>query len=1152
MITIVAIVFWIYARQSFTIGDIKTNIDSSTRTIFVSLPEGADKEQIISFNFPFKNSNVYIKKLSYGSTDIKTPEEEKLTSGNAYDFGSYISHSKLVIKSGNSDIEYDLWVTTGNIPIITIDTEEDIPDEPKVNCILSVLSRDSTYRKDSISSEIELIDISESVPKNSYSLNIKEDAITGDVPSLLDFEITKRFRLSSSYMDRSFSREKLSYDVFKQLSDTNSAPDSRYIELYVNNSYRGLYLISERVDRNMFSLANYSKSDDTHSTIYEAVNWRADYTNGVEGFSQVEPDLERDKSYFEPLQELVSLIVDTERDEFYKNIEKMIDMDSLMDNHILFLLTGTTEELATNNYIYRDSSSEARFNFSPGPHYLSSFGRNEFSERIDPEAIFYPSRLFNRLYEDETYRKRLKDRWNGLREEVLTTDNIYGLIDESTRYLFDAQNRNFTKWPITRDIYGDSFSFSQDIDYVKRFIEKRLTFLDDYINYPPIIMIGDTYAMINEESSTIFCSLPEGSDTLQEISWYFSPDADIYIEPISMGKYNTYKKNYSEYEDLLNEGFNTESIIINIERPKEYDENTEIYTLNEKILLKGWVFNSLSKNNTGIQKILVFDGPVQNRNTFLGEAYYEISRPDVAEYFNNPNYEKSGFELIINTFYLENGIHDLYIYAYDEDGNHSFKILSINIRNKNNVVNRINDYEIIEIKNGGSIDFKDYIFHGLLTIKNSNSEKEYDFWITTDKLPIVYIDSNNADIDNQARINANMKIMYYDFNEKNFIDGTIFDYIGNIVIKIRGKSSLGYPKKQFSIELREEEGLNENNVSLLDMPKESDWILHAPYSDKTLMRNVLAFELSNQMGSYAPKTKFIELFLDEREDLLISDSYKGVYILMERIKLDKNRVNLERLEPGDTDITGGYILEMDTYRRFNTGESYFRTERGLELIKIYPKADKITELQEEWIINYMNEFESVLYGDNFKDKDYGYQKYIDVDSFIDYIILNELFKNSDIFYASTFININKNGKLRLGPVWDFNASAGNSHVGEDSPVNKPTLFIYLERRWTDRLFSDYYFTSRYITRWKELRIDILSDININHLIEKYVEELSNAPDRNFNKWEILGKQVWPNPPPFANTYEEEIEKLTNWFFERTKWIDDNIDSLLIQEGLSEG
>jgi len=363
-----SLLFIIFTRDYISIGGVRADIDDKNRTIYVSLPEGSLPDQKIQFNFLFKNNNVFIKKLSYGPKEIEDPSEEKIESGTFIDLGGYISHSKLIVRSAFSDIEYDLWVTTGDVPIITIESDYKIVDEPKVDSTISILSADSGHRKYNIASEIELIDVWEDIPKESYSLNIKENSITGDAPEILDFKTSNRFRLSSSYTDRSFLRQKLAYDIFRQFSDKDLAPESRYAELYVNNSYKGLYLISERVDRNMFSLSNYKKSQDTHSVIYEAVNSKADFTNGEEGFSQVEPDMDTDGPYPGPLLKLADLIVNAERKEFLKDIEDMVDMESVLDNHILFLLAGCTEEQASNNYIYRGNENGARFSFSPGSH----------------------------------------------------------------------------------------------------------------------------------------------------------------------------------------------------------------------------------------------------------------------------------------------------------------------------------------------------------------------------------------------------------------------------------------------------------------------------------------------------------------------------------------------------------------------------------------------------------------------------------------------------------------------------------------------------------------------------------------------------------------------------------------------------------------
>jgi spore coat protein CotH len=1139
-----AVSYWIYNRQSFTVEDTNALIDNSNRVIFVSLPEGSPSRQKISFNFPFQNNEVYIKKLASGGQTFKDPVEKKLVKGEVYDFGEFISHCKLILKSKQSSIEYDLWVTTGELPIVTIEAEEDIPDEPKVDCTMKILSQNKSYNTADIASEIELIDVSEDIPKNSYSLNIKEDPITGDIPAILDFEASKRFRISASYTDRSFLREKLAYDIFKTFSDDNIAPESRYVEIYLNGSYQGLYILSRRVDRNMFSIPNFSQDDTTHGIIYEAINWRADFSRGIEGFSQIEPDHENDMAYYAPLEELIKFITETENDEFFNKADETFDMNSILDNHILFLLSGSDSELAPNQYIYRGSEEGARFKFCPGSFYSSGFGRKEDSTMTGPDDIYYGSRLYNRFYENEAYRKKLKERWNSLRENTITSDNILSLIEKNSYLLAEAQNRNFKIWSINADFYNESLSFDQEIDYINKFIRERIDWLDDYINYPPLIMIGDNYAAINEESGTIFCALPSGSDTLQKIRWYFHPDTDVSIEPVSIGKYNTYRNKYQEYQNIFDKGVRTDDIFIFVDYPKINDDGTSSGILSEKIILEGWAVDPRCTQGTGVDRVFVFDGPLKSKNTFVGEAEYGISRPDVADHYNNPDYENSGFMLQINTFYLENGPHNLYIYTYSSSGGYSLKKRPIEIRNKNNVVNKINDRSTQELKNGQIFDFEDYIFHGLLSIDDGGEKKEYDLWVTADTLPIVYIDTNNINMNTLERINANMEIMLCDQDEKNFINRNKFEYTGNILVRIRGKSTLSYPKKQYAIELRNEEGSSENIVSLFGMPEESDWILHAPYGDKTLIRNVLAFELSNQMGSYASRTEFVEVFLSEKEDLIIEGGYNGLYVFMENIKRDKNRVNVEKLESEDENITGGYILEMEVYQRFRPNEYYFRTNRGLEIIRIYPREENATEAQEEWIIDYINEFESALYGDNFKDAEEGYRKYIDIDSFIDYIILNELLKNSDIFNASTFMYKDKDGKLRLGPVWDFNASSGNSSIYEDDPYNKPTGFVFLNKRWTERLFLDYDFRIKYVNRWKELRKDILSDDNIIFVIENSVSKLSGSPERNFDRWEILGKQVWPNPEPYAETYEEEIENFKNWFLDRTSWIDNNINTLL--------
>ena len=156
---------------------------------------------------------------------------------------------------------------------------------------------------------------------------------------------------------------------------------------------------------------------------------------------------------------------------------------------------------------------------------------------------------------------------------------------------------------------------------------------------------------------------------------------------------------------------------------------------------------------------------------------------------------------------------------------------------------------------------------------------------------------------------------------------------------------------------------------------------------------------------------------------------------------------------------------------------------------------------------------------------------------------NELVKNRDIFEESTFMSKDRDSKLKIGPVWDFDLSSGNSSENPESKSNQPNGFAYPTRRLCDRLFSDPYFVNSYIKRWNELRVSVLSNENLENIIDSMAMELSQSQERNFEKWQILGKHVWPNPAPYAATYEEEMNNLKNWVLERAEWISLNIENI---------
>ncbi len=413
----------------------------------------------------------------------------------------------------------------------------------------------------------------------------------------------------------------------------------------------------------------------------------------------------------------------------------------------------------------------------------------------------------------------------------------------------------------------------------------------------------------------------------------------------------------------------------------------------------------------------------------------------------------------------------------------------------------------------------------------------------TSNLPIVIINTNGRWIPDEPKIPAQMKIIYDESGGRNSLDNPNIHFEGKIGIETRGQTSSGFPKKQYGFEFQDENG-DDKDVSIFNLPAESDWVLHGPYSDKSLMRNYLAYEFSNRIGRYASRTKFVEVFLNNTGDKKIqSKHYVGVYLLTEKIKRGKNRVDVKSLQPTQNkppEITGGYIIKID---KMDPKETFFYTQRGTHLAHVYPKGHKISYIQKDWIRNYMNRFESVLAGKDYKDPKKGYAKYIDVDSFIDHFIINELFKNIDGFRISTYMSVDRGGKLTMGPVWDFNWSAGNISFNDGWNTNSWLIYTNHIPFWWNRLLSDNSFKQKLVNKWKKLRKDELVTSAILNEIDKTAEFLSEAQERNFVRWRVLGRNHIANRDPGSPTYQGEVDTLKTWLRARLQWMDKHIELL---------
>lgn len=358
----------------------------------------------------------------------------------------------------------------------------------------------------------------------------------------------------------------------------------------------------------------------------------------------------------------------------------------------------------------------------------------------------------------------------------------------------------------------------------------------------------------------------------------------------------------------------------------------------------------------------------------------------------------------------------------------------------------------------------------------------------------------------------------------------------------RGNSSLTFPKKQFAVRLVDDDGENRNE-SILGLPSENNWIMHAPWDDRTLIRNAVAYRISRDMGRYAPRTKFVELFLHDGDGPVTESHYHGVYMLVERIKWDNNRVNIQKLDPEDNsepEITGGYIINHEYGRESHISSTHRNTQFAL----VRPQDHDITTQQRNWIQGYLGDLERALFGANFRNPDSGYEAYLEPESFIDHHLITETFKEMDGYRASTFMYKDRGGRLIMGPVWDYNLSLGNYTTTEGWNGHDPTGWYYTHvpeswylNGWYNRLFQDPDFAERYQERWWELRRGPFATEHFLHIIQEYTDKLGEAKERNFERWPILGDDVWQWSRDGFDTYEEEISYMKDWITQRLAWID---------------
>ena len=451
------------------------------------------------------------------------------------------------------------------------------------------------------------------------------------------------------------------------------------------------------------------------------------------------------------------------------------------------------------------------------------------------------------------------------------------------------------------------------------------------------------------------------------------------------------------------------------------------------------------------------------------------------------------------------------------------------------------------------------LFPALLLSANASlqSQPSTDWENLYSNLPVVVIDTRGEEIPDDPKITSWFKIIENGKGIKNNWkqDGT--DYDGYAGIELRGQSSQMFPKTSYTIELRKENGAD-TSAALLGMPAGEDWVLYAPYSDKTLLRNAVTYYLGNKMGSWQPHYRFCELYLN--------GEYYGIYALTESIKRDVSRVDISKLKPDEVsgdDLTGGYIIKADKtdglgsdeYFTIST-EAQYQNSGNYEFTYVYPKYDVLVPEQKEYIKKFLTDAQNALNGDDFSDLPDGFRKYFDARSFVDFQIMQELTNNVDGYKFSTFFykdKDSKGGKLHAGPLWDFDLCYGNEDYTDFNLQTDTWLYpkfadYYGGRiHWWARMMEDLSYRSLFMNRWKELRRGPFRTDSVMLFIDSTIDYLGDAVARNFEKWPVIGEYVWPNYF-IGQTYEEEIDYLKDWITDRMNWMDANV---MLAENVSE-
>lgn len=406
-------------------------------------------------------------------------------------------------------------------------------------------------------------------------------------------------------------------------------------------------------------------------------------------------------------------------------------------------------------------------------------------------------------------------------------------------------------------------------------------------------------------------------------------------------------------------------------------------------------------------------------------------------------------------------------------------------------------------------------------------------------LPVIWIETGGKPIVEGTKIAGRIKVIQDHDGTHNDIEEAPVAFDSAMGIEIRGNFTATFPKLSYSVELRDETGIDVERP-LLGMPPGSDWVLYACYLDKTCFRNALAYELGQNLGRWNPRYRFVEVYIDGK--------YEGLYNVVERIRRDKWRVNIPKPAPDAKagDVSGGYIFR---HEGAGAGQDRdWRSKQGVVWTYHYPRYDEITAAQKKYLQDHVDRFESMMKGNDWNHPNAGYRSWIDVESWVDHVLVQELSKNWDGYVRSVYFYKtpqSQGGLLFASPLWDFDMAFGNVTPGASHDVEgfahdrrgrvgfEAVPFFFL------KLWSDDDFQRAVRCRWQTLRATFASTEAMLAKVDEWTRMTADAQKRDQARWMTIGKRI--TPAAFTGkTWAEDAEYFRDWLTKRAAWLDESL------------